>query len=81
MAVVEGLTEFLPISSTGHLVLTAKVLAISQSDFLKSFEIIIQLGAISAIVFLYFSKLKKDRDIWPKIFTAFLPDKRSILLS
>lgn len=50
MAVVEGVTEFLPISSTGHLILTAKLLAISQTDFVKSFEIAIQLGAIGAVM-------------------------------
>ena len=47
---VEGITEFLPISSTGHLMLTAKLLQISQSEFVKSFEIAIQLGAILAVV-------------------------------
>ena len=46
LAVIEGITEFLPISSTGHLVLTANLLQISQSEFVKSFEIFIQLGAI-----------------------------------
>ena len=46
MGVIEGLTEFLPISSTAHLILTSELLKIPSSDFLKSFEISIQLGAI-----------------------------------
>jgi undecaprenyl-diphosphatase len=49
LAVVEGFTEFLPVSSTGHLVLTAKLLGIQQTEFVKSFEIIIQLGSILAV--------------------------------
>lgn len=54
LGVVEGVSEFLPVSSTAHLILTAKLLAIQDSEFLKSFEIIIQLGAILAVVTLYF---------------------------
>ncbi len=53
LGIIEGITEFLPISSTGHLILTSHVLGIPQSDFLKSFEIVIQLGAISAVVLLF----------------------------
>lgn len=70
---VEGLTEFLPISSTGHLVLAADILNIPQTDFVKSFEIIIQLGAISAVILLYAKTLLTNRLLWPRILTAFLP--------
>lgn len=73
LSVVEGLTEFLPISSTGHLILTAKFLNISQTDFVKSFEIIIQLGSIFAIVFLYWKTISKNKEIWKRIITAFIP--------
>lgn len=73
LAIVEGITEFLPISSTGHLVLTAKLLGISQTDFVKSFEIMIQLGAILAVVVLYFHLFLKNKKFWKTLFIAFIP--------
>lgn len=73
LAVVEGLTEFLPISSTGHLILTADLLNIPQTEFVKSFEIIIQLGAILAVVFLYWKSYLRSFLVWRKIALAFLP--------
>jgi len=72
LSFVEGVTEFLPISSTGHLILASQALGIEQTEFVKSFEIIIQLGAILSIVFLYYKTLLNTK-IWPKIFVAFLP--------
>ena len=71
--IVEGITEFLPVSSTGHLMLTAHVLNLKQTEFLKSFEIAIQLGAILAVVVLYWKTLVKGRLLWKRIFGAFLP--------
>lgn len=56
IAIVEGLTEFLPISSTGHMVITSSLLGIAESDFTKLFEVSIQLGAILAVVILYWKK-------------------------
>ncbi len=73
LAVVEGISEFLPISSTGHLILASEFLKIKQTNFVKSFEIIIQLGAILAVVFLYWKTLIANKEIWKKILTAFLP--------
>lgn len=73
LSIVEGLTEFLPISSTGHLVLTSHLLNIPQTEFVKSFEVIIQLGAILAVVFLYWKTLLNNRKLWPKIIIAFIP--------
>lgn len=73
LSAVEGITEFLPISSTGHLILFSKILNVSQTNFVKDFEIIIQLGAILAIVVLYFKSFLKNSQIWKKVLTAFLP--------
>lgn len=72
-SIVEGVTEFLPISSTGHLILVSKILSIPQTSFIKDFEIIIQLGAILSIVFLYFDKVLQNRKIWKNVLIAFLP--------
>ena len=71
--IVEGITEFLPISSTGHLMLTAKLLGVSQSEFIKSFEIAIQLGAILAVVVVYWDRLISGSKIWKRLLVAFLP--------
>ncbi len=73
LSIVEGLTEFLPISSTGHLVLTSKILQLSQTEFLKSFEIFIQIGAILAIVVIYAKTLIHNFKVWKLILTAFFP--------
>jgi len=73
IGIVQGITEFLPISSTGHMILTAELLKINSSAFLTSFEIIIQLGSILAVVFLYWKKLFSSIEIWKKLIVAFLP--------
>ncbi|KKS98131.1 MAG: undecaprenyl-diphosphatase, undecaprenyl-diphosphatase [Candidatus Gottesmanbacteria bacterium GW2011_GWA2_43_14] len=72
LSAVEGLTEFLPVSSTGHLILTSYLLKISQSAFVKSFEIIIQLGAILAVATLYMKKIS-DRKIFMLAMAGFIP--------
>ncbi|MDO8496488.1 MAG: undecaprenyl-diphosphatase UppP [bacterium] len=73
LGIIEGLTEFLPISSTAHLILVSKLLHLRTSDFLKSFEISIQLGAIASIVFLYWKTLISKWNLNAKIITAFIP--------
>jgi len=73
LGVIEGITEFLPISSTGHLILTSKILQLTQTDFLKSFEISIQLGAILAVVVLYWRSFFVKFEILKKVIVAFLP--------
>jgi undecaprenyl-diphosphatase len=75
LSIVEGITEFLPISSTGHMILASKLLNIPQTEFIKSFEIIIQLGAILAVVVIYFKKLvlSLNRELYKKIIIAFVP--------
>ena len=73
LSIVEGISEFLPISSTGHMILAADILKIAQSNFVKDFEIIIQLGAILAIVVLYWNSLFKSVEVWKRIIVAFIP--------
>lgn len=73
LGIIEGITEFLPISSTGHLILASTILKIQQSEFVKTFEISIQLGAILAVVVLYAKSLIKDRALIQKVLVAFIP--------
>lgn len=73
LGVVEGITEFLPISSTGHMILVSTLLRIPQTEFAKTFEIVIQLGAIMAVVFLYIKTLLTKRMIWLPLIVAFIP--------
>ncbi|KKP72282.1 MAG: Undecaprenyl-diphosphatase [Candidatus Roizmanbacteria bacterium GW2011_GWA2_35_19] len=73
LGVVEGVTEFLPISSTAHLIITSKLLGITQTEFIKFFEVFIQSGAILAVIFIYFSYVVKHKDLWLKIAISFIP--------
>ena len=56
IAIVEGITEFLPVSSTGHMIITSSLLGIEKEPFTKLFEVVIQLGAILAVVVMYYKK-------------------------
>jgi undecaprenyl-diphosphatase len=56
LAIIEGLTEFLPVSSTGHMVVASSLMGIGKDEFVKLFEIVIQLGAILSVVVLYFKR-------------------------
>src|SRR3990172_7234646 len=73
LGVVEGITEFLPISSTGHLILASNILRISQTEFVKTFEIAIQSGAILSVVFLYYRTITSDIDLMKRVLVAFTP--------
>ncbi|MFZ3230635.1 MAG: undecaprenyl-diphosphate phosphatase [Pseudobdellovibrio sp.] len=73
LSFIEGLTEFLPISSTGHLIITSAFLKIEPTDFSKAFDVIIQFGAIFAVLFLYHDRLKWNFSFYKKVFLAFLP--------
>lgn len=73
LGIVEGLTEFLPISSTGHLVITSSLLNIANSEFVKSFNIAIQLGAILSVIVLYWESIIIDCSVFKKIMIAFIP--------
>lgn len=73
LGVVEGFTEFLPISSTGHLILTSHLLKLEQDGFLKSFEMAIQLGAILSVMVLYLKRFLLNLEVIKRIAVAFLP--------
>ena len=73
LGIVEGVTEFLPISSTGHLMIASKLLGMAQTDFLKTFDIAIQLGAILSVVVLYWRSLLVDLEVIKRIAAAFIP--------
>ncbi|MDA3891298.1 MAG: undecaprenyl-diphosphate phosphatase [Salinivirgaceae bacterium] len=73
IAIVEGLTEFLPVSSTGHMIITQKLLGVENSDFVKAFIINIQFGAILSVVILYWKKFFQTLNFYYKLFVAFIP--------
>ncbi|MFZ2968612.1 MAG: undecaprenyl-diphosphate phosphatase [Sulfuricurvum sp.] len=73
LGALEGVTEFLPVSSTGHLILASQLLGLKQTAAHKAFEVSIQLGSILAVLFLYAQRLLQDKQLWFKIAIAFLP--------
>ncbi|TDN79516.1 undecaprenyl-diphosphatase [Salegentibacter sp. 24] len=73
LAIIEGLTEFLPVSSTGHMILASAAMKIHNDEFVKTFEVAIQLGAILAIALMYFKRFLQGIDIYLKLIVAFIP--------
>jgi len=73
LGIIEGVTEFLPISSTGHLIIAEHLLQIKPTEFLKSFDILIQMGAILAVICLYSNKIISSKTLWRPITLAFIP--------
>ncbi|BCD67223.1 undecaprenyl-diphosphate phosphatase [Nitratiruptor sp. YY09-18] len=71
--IVEGVTEFLPVSSTGHMILTAKLLGLSQDSFQKTYEVVIQLGSILAVIFAFKDRIFKDLELWKRLIVGFIP--------
>lgn len=73
IAIVEGLTEFLPVSSTGHMIIAQQFLGIESSEFVKLFTINIQFGAILSVIALYWKRFFQTWDFYYKLFVAFIP--------
>ncbi len=73
IAIVEGITEFLPISSTGHMIITSALMGIETNEVVKLFNVCIQFGAILAVVVLYFKRFFRSLDLYYKLVVAFIP--------
>jgi undecaprenyl-diphosphatase len=73
LAIVEGLTEYLPISSTGHMIIVSTFLGIQDEPFTKDFTVIVQFGAILSVVFLYWRKFLSDKEFYIRLVVGFLP--------
>jgi undecaprenyl-diphosphatase len=73
LAIIEGITEFLPVSSTGHMIIGSALMGMEPTDFSKVFVVAIQLGAILSVLVLYYKRFFKSIDFYTKLFVGFLP--------
>ena len=73
LGIVEGITEFLPISSTGHMIIASSLMGIAEDSFTKTFTVSIQFGAILSVFFLYWKRFFQSIDFYLKLVVAFLP--------
>lgn len=73
LAIVEGLTEFLPVSSTGHMIIVSSWMGIASNPFVKTYTVAIQLGAIASVIVLYWKKFFQTINFYVTLFIAFLP--------
>ena len=73
LAIIEGITEFLPVSSTGHMVIASAFMGIGKNDFVKLFEVSIQLGAILSVVVLYYKRFFRSIDFYLKLVVGVIP--------
>lgn len=73
IALIEGLTEFLPVSSTGHMMIVTALIGVKATPFVKLFTVAIQLGAILSVVAIYFKRFLKDVNFYLKLIVAFIP--------
>lgn len=73
LAIIEGLTEFLPVSSTGHMIIGSTVMGIASHPFVKVFTVAIQFGAILSVVVLYWRRFFQSFNFYIRLFVAFLP--------
>ena len=80
IAIVEGITEFLPISSTGHMIITQAILGVESNQFTKAFTVIIQFGAITSVLFLYWKRFFQSIDFYVKLFIAFILPSGQVII-
>ncbi len=73
IAIVEGITEFLPVSSTGHMIIAQSILGVQSTDFIKAFTVNIQFGAILSVIVLYWKRFFQTWDFYFRLFVACLP--------
>lgn len=73
LGIVEGITEFLPISSTGHMIIASSLMGIAEDPFTKTFTVAIQFGAILSVLFLYWKRFFQSVNFYYKLFVAFIP--------
>lgn len=73
IAIVEGITEFLPVSSTGHMIIAQSLLGMESTEFVKAFTVNIQFGAILSVIVLYWKRFFQTVDFYIKLLIAFLP--------
>src|SRR3989338_10035393 len=73
LSIIEGITEFLPISSTGHMIIASSVMGIAHDEFVKVFTVSIQFGDILSVIALYWRRFLQSFDFYVKLFIAFLP--------
>ena len=73
IAIVEGLTEFLPVSSTGHMIITQSILGVESTEFVKAFTVIIQFGAILSVIVLYWKRFFQTLEFYLKLLIGFIP--------
>lgn len=73
IAIVEGITEFLPVSSTGHMIITQELLGMTIDDFVKAFTVNIQFGAILSVIVLYWKRFFQSLQFYYKLMVAFIP--------
>jgi undecaprenyl-diphosphatase len=73
LAIIEGLTEFLPVSSTGHMIIASSLMGIASDNFVKVFTVAIQLGAILSVIVLYWKKFLQSFQFYLTLFVAFIP--------
>ncbi len=73
LAIIEGITEYLPVSSTGHMIIASSFFGIAHEEFTKLFTIVIQLGTILSVLVLYFKRFFQSVDFYFKLLVAFIP--------